>query len=282
MTDQDRPTTRDRFHARAQLKASLAGALLAGLLGLIGGREWKERTIERDAAAKNEATERLQSEVAEQRVVIEELRNQIEEQDGRIKQLRGLTDRNHEITDQSASPPPSQEAPVSRGPEGEPVATKETAPQEFPEQKIESLRVSVRRFQVVAERTLRATLEFENVADQNRKIAVAMRAEGSDGIADFWKFMPVAIGSATDESGNVYALRSVSGLGFAREQDDWNFISGGTKIPVVVEYAGNAGLGRVFDLTFDIRLTWRDESGEQRSSAFTVFLPGLIAGRRAA
>lgn len=125
-------------------------------------------------------------------------------------------------------------------------------------------------------RSVRATLRFTNRSGDRRGVALAFNAVGSGGIADYWKFMPQASGSLTDDVGGRYQLAEASGLGFARTASDWNILSNGASVVVVLDFtgAGQSG-GRRFAVSLNINMAWRDLSNQQHHGPYTVLLRDL-------
>lgn len=85
MDSEKQVNERDRYQARAQIIAAIIGALVAGLLG---GREWKERSSDRDLAAKDESVKQLQSQLAESNNIISQLKSRVDAQEQEIEKLR--------------------------------------------------------------------------------------------------------------------------------------------------------------------------------------------------
>ncbi|MEX0828822.1 MAG: hypothetical protein WD032_01120 [Nitrospirales bacterium] len=87
-------------------------------------------------------------------------------------------------------------------------------------------------------------------------LALAHRADNSDGIADFWKFFPTPIGLVTDDRGNQYSLSKQSPLGFARNANDWVVLRGGEMAThtFVFEGSSSGAPGSTFTVSMDLRV----------------------------
>jgi hypothetical protein len=80
-------TNRDRYHARAQLIAAIIGALIAGLLG---GREWRDRALDRNTAVCDETIKQLRADLAERTKAVQQLNQRVDSQEEEIRRLRAL------------------------------------------------------------------------------------------------------------------------------------------------------------------------------------------------
>lgn len=136
------------------------------------------------------------------------------------------------------------------------------------------LRIGLTSAQILEDGVIRATMEFSNT-DKTRGLALAQRAEHSDGIADFWKFNPRPIGSATGQSGARFRLSEKSSLGFARDSNDWLIMKPEETMTRVFDFTpqsepfGDA----VVSLTFDLRIVTKPDSGSRQdvSTSTVVF-----------
>ena len=109
-------------------------------------------------------------------------------------------------------------------------------------------------------------------------LAVALKAVGSGGIADYWKFFPRSDAVATDSRGNKYEVASASGLGFARDETDWTILTAGneTSLVLVFQKSGRRRPGHEFTLSAGIRVVWYPRGSKETSvSTFTVFLKNI-------
>lgn len=145
-------------------------------------------------------------------------------------------------------------------------------------QRIKYMEVRLLAFEKLTNGDLRVTMRIFNNS-RKQGLGVALKAVGSDGIADFWKFMPTSASVVTDEAGNKYPFSSASGMGYARTDADWTVLAAGESVPVSIEFRGNKGYftqGNDFTLSIDIWLAWRDEPSPQvKTGYFNVYLPHL-------
>ncbi len=144
-------------------------------------------------------------------------------------------------------------------------------------QRIEYLEVSVKSFKkTVSGYTL--TLKFYPDNDQYG-IVYALKAAGSDGIADYWKFNPYAKGKLTDNLGNEYFITSISGMGYAREINDWTSLRKREEATATIEFGGNSShninVGDKFDFTLDVWLVYANSSGNSIKGAYSINLQGI-------
>lgn len=135
-----------------------------------------------------------------------------------------------------------------------------------------SLEARLVSFQALAGGNLVATLALRNTRPDKGAIAIAVKAEHSGGIADFWKFFPRATAHATDDEGNRYRCSEVSGLGFARQKSDWNILRGPEEMTATFTFYGSdaARSARSFSLTFElwhVEASWGE--GERRATTLT-------------
>lgn len=181
----------------------------------------------------------------------------------------------HEKKPYNPSPSSPVAAKEEKSPEAAPLASNNKS-----SQRIKYMDASVIAFERLNNGYLRATIRFSNL-NKRHGLAVALKAVGSDGIADFWKFMPTSSGVVTDEAGNRYNFSSASGIGFARTTEDWTVLNPGESIPVTIEFYGGGGNSDTFTLSLDIRLAWKDEfSTKVNSGIFNLYLQHLmIKGR---
>lgn len=101
---------------------------------------------------------------------------------------------------------------------------------------------------------IRVTIRLENT-DTQHGAAVAHRAEGSDGIADYWKFFATPIGIATDNRGNRFSLSKESPLGMARDANDWLVLKRGEAATQTLMFEGSSGgIGDTFTVSVDLHI----------------------------
>lgn len=146
-------------------------------------------------------------------------------------------------------------------------------------QTFNGLRVTPFNVEVRRDGQIRVILRLENVTGERGKahqIAVAGKAQYSDGLADFWKFSPTAIAELTDNTGNVYGLNGTIGLLFARTQEDWTIVNPGGSIPVTYIFStGRGGTPGSLNFSAELRVVWLDETGRQRAGSFQIYFPSL-------
>lgn len=137
------------------------------------------------------------------------------------------------------------------------------------------LETSLISFEVIGN-TINATLKFKNVTN-NSWIGIAFKAQGSDGMADYWKFMPMVKGKVRDNLGREYGISEISGLGYGKTQDDWTLIKGEDSVLVNVSYK-NSGVNSdadIYSMFLEIWLLFRDNANIQRKSSVLVSMRDL-------
>ena len=146
-------------------------------------------------------------------------------------------------------------------------------------QSFNGLRVSPFNVETSRDGQVRVILKLENVSSERgraRQIAVAAKAEYSDGLADFWKFNPVAIARLTDSAGNRYSFNGMTGLQFARTRDDWTTINSDGSIPVTYNFhMGGGGAYGTFNFSAELRVVWLDDDGQSHLGSFQLYFPSL-------
>ena len=149
-----------------------------------------------------------------------------------------------------------------------------TGDSRLPTQEFRSLKVALMALEPLRDGNFRATLRFENI-DASAGLALAHRAENSDGIADFWKFFPRPIGLITDDRGNTYGLSSQSPLGFARDENDWLVMRPGetSTQTILFEKRSGAPPGSVFTISMDLRVVTAPKDVARWSLVFTGIRP---------
>ena len=143
-------------------------------------------------------------------------------------------------------------------------------------QQIQYLRVSASRMQLVGDEA-HVTLLLQDV-NEKHGLAIALKAQYSDGIADFWKFFPrPSLAELTDNNGNKYVYKHSSGLGFARQTEDWMILEpkGEHAVTFVFRKEGKERHGNAFILSVDIWLVWKTHEDKQIKSAYTIYLNGI-------
>lgn len=114
-----------------------------------------------------------------------------------------------------------------------------------------------------------AALRLRNAKPDSGPIAIALKAEGSGGIADYWKFFPRATASMTDSQGNEYGTSSVTGIGFAREESDWTFLRTADEVTVTLNFSGGSRFSQGGSFTIVIELWYVDRSGDGQPMTVT-------------
>lgn len=140
-------------------------------------------------------------------------------------------------------------------------------------QRVQYLEMSLTSFEILSGGEIRATILFANVSRSGDKLAICLAAEGSGGIADYWKFFPALIGTVTDENGNKYRPSGQSGLGFCRTTDDWLIITAGSNATGVLSFrpSQRSTPGTVFSLSAEIRLVSMVSGKQQVSNSTMAF-----------
>ena len=145
-------------------------------------------------------------------------------------------------------------------------------------QTFQGLRVTPIKVETSRNGQARVILKLQNVTGESgseQTIAVAFRAKGSGGLADFWKFNPMATAELHDVGGNSYALVGSSGLQFGIGANDWIMLRPGGSIPVTYSFS-YGGNGRPGNLSFsaELHVVWPTESGT-RTAPFQVYFPEM-------
>ena len=93
------------------------------------------------------------------------------------------------------------------------------------------------------------------------------------------KMFPIARGKLIDNLGNEYRIETINGMGYARNNDDWTTLQPGKSETATIEFNGNSisnsGFGSTFNLYLEIWLGYRDNSGQQKSGAYSINLQGI-------
>ncbi len=140
-------------------------------------------------------------------------------------------------------------------------------------QTIHKLKISYFAIEGAGAGTVTIVLKFENTHTGNQ-IAFAAKAANSDGIADFWKFFPTAIAKLTDNLGREYSLVRSSGMGMARDKNDWTIVNSGGSVPASFTFSGPAG-GTSYNFSTEVRIAWGDENNQPATGSFQVYFPDL-------
>ena len=106
-------------------------------------------------------------------------------------------------------------------------------------------------------------------------LAVALKAQNSDGIADYWKFFPQSDGELADNAGNAYVLLEVSGIGFGRDQNDYAILGPDEDRLATLTFSGDGRVGSSFNLSFGIWLWDRTDANEKQRGIFRISLTDI-------
>lgn len=149
---------------------------------------------------------------------------------------------------------------------------------ELLEHRIEYMVARLESFVVSGEGEVHIRIALQNADDNEKGLAIALKAQYSDGIADFWKFFPKSEAIVTDEMGNKYDVYKASSLGFARTKEDWTLLSAGetTVLTLSCRKRGRGSGGTKFDISVPIKLVWVPHGTKnQRVSNFEIFFRGV-------
>lgn len=147
----------------------------------------------------------------------------------------------------------------------------------YMEHKIQYLLARLENFAVSADGRATIRISLRNT-DAKHGLAVCLKAEHSDGIADFWKFFPRSLAVLSDERGSRYEISEISPLGYARTSEDWTIIMPGqiTTLTATFQSMQTANHGRRFDLSVPIRMAWRSSGSDQQVvSNFDLYFKGI-------
>ncbi len=150
-------------------------------------------------------------------------------------------------------------------------------------QQIKYLAIYLRTFELLADGSVRVTLDLRNTDPEGRGLALAWSAVGSGGIADYWKFFPRVEAVVTDELGGSFTFDSASGPGFARTREDWLQIESGGEASIVVKlrHQGSGPVGEVFSFSAPIRLAWVAKgSTKVQTGEFNIVLQDIRPSSR--
>lgn len=145
------------------------------------------------------------------------------------------------------------------------------------QQKIGYLLVRAEEVQV-RDREIVVTLRFVSM-HRKAGAAIAVYAEGSDNIADFWKFFPKPkIATLTDSDGRSYRFKSTT-LKYGKTQSDWTKIYPGEPQIEQFVFAKEKGeeVGKTLTFSFLVYLATVDKQGNARMTSKTLYLDHLRA-----
>jgi hypothetical protein len=139
----------------------------------------------------------------------------------------------------------------------------------------EYLKMSLISFEVTGN-NVHIVLNFKNIS-HNKWLAVALKSEGSEGIADYWKFIPIPRGNVRDNLGNEFGISNISGLGFAKTSDDWSLIKYEESIYADLLLSSNqaAEIGDSFAFSLEIWLAWRDYNNVERKKPIVLYMSNI-------
>lgn len=110
----------------------------------------------------------------------------------------------------------------------------------------------------------------------------ALKASGSDGLADYWKFSPYAIGKLVDDLGNEYNINTITGMGYARNIDDWTLLKSREEAIANIEFStksSSAKIGSTFNLYLEIWVIYTNENRKSAKIAYTINFNGIKLNR---
>jgi hypothetical protein len=148
----------------------------------------------------------------------------------------------------------------------------------YMEHKIQYLLARLENFASAKDGRCTVRISLRNTSEAGYGLAIALKAEHSDGIADFWKFFPRSLAILSDERGSQYQVSEISPLGYARTREDWTTILPGqvTTLTATFSGSGNATVGKRFDLSIPVRLAWLTSgSSPPLVSNFDLYFKGI-------
>ncbi len=122
-----------------------------------------------------------------------------------------------------------------------------------------------------------------SIASMKSKVggSVAIYAEGSDNIADFWKFFPRPKSAKLfDSSGYNFRFKHTT-MKYAKTYQDWTTIQPGSEQIVEFVFKGSSRQSIQMPLTLSvlIKTAMQDRNGKPRISSATLYLDRLYADR---
>lgn len=127
---------------------------------------------------------------------------------------------------------------------------------------------------------LQTTVRFTS-DDPTQGIALAHRAQNSDGIADFWKFFPSPLGRVVDGAGAAFSLSQACRLGCAREVSDWTVLRSGEAVTHALGFEGRGTPTPPFAVSLDLWVVTRARGTDrQERHAVSVVFRGVAPGGR--
>ena len=122
-----------------------------------------------------------------------------------------------------------------------------------------------------------------SIASMKSKVggSVAIYAEGSDNIADFWKFFPRPKSAKLfDSSGHHFRFKHTT-MKYAKTYQDWTTIQPGSEqiVEFVFKGANKQNIQMPLTLSVLIKTAMQDRNGKPRISSATLYLDRLYADR---
>ena len=147
----------------------------------------------------------------------------------------------------------------------------------YMEHRLQYLTARLENFTVSTNGLATARISLRNT-DTNNGLAICLKAEHSDGIADFWKFFPRSLAVLSDNTGAQYRITEISPLGYARTPEDWTMILPGqiTTLTASFQKEESSGHGKRYDLSIPIRMAWKSGgSNQQIVSNFDLYFKSI-------
>ena len=144
-------------------------------------------------------------------------------------------------------------------------------------QKIDYILVTVKDVKILESKIV-VTLKFVSMR-RDMGASVAVYAEGSDNIADFWKFFPKPkIVTLSDSNHNSYPFKSTT-MKYAKTRHDWTTIQPNSEQIVQCIFSKKRGesVGKYLTFTLLIYTVTADKKGKARKSSATLYFDGLVA-----
>jgi hypothetical protein len=152
----------------------------------------------------------------------------------------------------------------------------------YMEHRIEYLLARLENFAISQQGEGTVRVSLRNTSEAGHGLAIALKAEHSDGIADFWKFFPQPLAVMTDDRGNRYQVTEISPLGYARSKEDWTMLMPGQITTLTATFfvprmrGTQIDTGKRFDVSIPIRLAWKISASTPPSvSNFDLYFKGI-------
>lgn len=139
---------------------------------------------------------------------------------------------------------------------------------EKPQQDLGQLRIELNSIRLVGERQAVVRLKFLNTNKAQKGIAIAFVHQGPIGAGSCIGILRdycVAKAILTDNNANRFRFRSLTGLGMARDSNDWSILGFDESVVATLTFQkeGHRDWGSTFIASGEIYIAWRNESGEQ-------------------